>query len=355
MKKTVLLVLSALLFAGCSVKDQETEITVFHNPVPASYTGKVKRKIPNGEGSAQLEQNARVEGIFENGVLISGEAEQVPCDITYRDAVISGSYSGSVAEELPSGNGSFESEAFSYTGTWTAGQPDGTGTLSALQFSIDTPEGTLNGSYSGEVRMGLAEGNGTFVVQNDTLETELSGTFSNNRFDGLLTKTIRYPDTVKSYPVYYQNGTPVKSAAAMIAYLEGMRNDSYSLSEAQLSFISDHSALFEGTGTNAQLPDVRTDFDYESFTEHSEPSLILISNAEVRSVQRYKPYPDSDTVTSMIVHNPDGWYHLVFACSADAADKGDVMNFYALPLCRSTITAPEQDYPAIDAAGVMIN
>ena len=57
----------------------------------------------------------------------------------------------------------------------------------------------------------------------------------------------------------------------------------------------------------------------------------------------------------MIVQNPDGWYHLVFACSADAADKGDVMNFYALPLCRSTITAPEQDYPAIDAAGVAVN
>ena len=131
-----------------------------------------------------------------------------------------------------------------------------------------------------------------------------------------------------------------------------MRNESYCLSEAQLSFLSDHSALFEGTESQ-NLPEAGA-FDYEAFKETDTPSLILISNAAVRSVQRYKPYADSDTVTSMIVQNNEGWYHLVFAYAVESADTGDSVNLYALPLCRSTLTAPEQDYTAIDAAGAVV-
>ena len=352
MKKRILLFLSALLLAGCSVKDQETEITVFQNTVTSVYTGKVKQKVPNGEGTAILDTDASVSGTFENGIFLSGEASGVPYRVSYRDQKISGSYTGAVSEQLPSGNGEFTSDTYSYKGTWINGAPDGEGTLTASIFCIDTPSGILEGSYSGDVRNGLAEGNGTFTYQSDTDEIQLSGNFTNNRFDGLLTKTIHYPNTEKSYPVYYQNGSLLQSSAAMIAYLEGMRNESYCLSEAQLSFLSDHSALFEGTESQ-NLPEAGA-FDYEAFKETDTPSLILISNAVVRSVQRYKPYADSDTVTSMIVQNNEGWYHLVFAYAVESADTGDSVNIYALPLCRSTLTAPEQDYAAIDAAGAVV-
>ena len=353
MKKIVLLALAALVLTGCTVKEKETEITVFNNTVSAVYTGKVKRKVPEGEGSAYMDNDVSVEGLFENGTLVSGEASNVPYNITYNTQTISGTYTGEVAGQLPSGSGDFTSDMFSYSGTWIDGEPGGKGTVSAENFRMDTLSEVLEGSYSGEINQGLAEGHGTFTYTDGNHEIEMSGNFAGNKFDGLMVKTIRYPDTVKSFPVYYQKGWPLHTAVAMIAYLEGMRNESYCLSEAQSSFISEHSALFEGKDT--KLPeDYDHTFDYEAFSEEDEPSLVLIRNAVIRSVQRYKPYADSDTVTSMIVQNHDGWYHLVFPYAVDQADPDETADFYILPLCRSTLTAPEQDYPAIDAVGAMM-
>ncbi len=355
MKKIILFILPVFLLAGCTVREKETEVTVFNSTVVSIYTGKVKRKIPEGEGTALMENDAVAEGIFEKGVLISGEADNVPYSIAYNDQTISGIYTGNVSDQLPSGSGVFESDTYTYEGTWTNGTPDGSGTLTAEYFCIDTPSEVLEGSYSGDVNKGMAEGNGTFVYQTENDETEMTGTFAGNKFDGLLIKTIRYEDTVKSYPVYYRNGQPQHTAAAVIAYLEGMRNESYCLSEAQLDLIIDHSSLFEGTAVDSGITEeYNSSFDYEAFSEDSEPSLILINDAAVRSVQRYKPYTGSDTVTSMIVQNNDGWYHLVFAYSVDEVDQGSFVDICAMPLCRSTLTAPEQDYPAIDAAGAAV-
>jgi hypothetical protein len=351
MKKLLLLILPAVLLAGCSVKEQETEITVFGNPMTAVYTGKVKRKVPNKEGSAVLSDDAAVEGIFADGVFVSGTADEVPYSTTYNTQTITGTYSGEVAETLPSGSGSFESDTFKYEGTWTGGTPDGTGTMTADQFSVGTGDSAVAGSYSGGVNQGLADGTGTFTYQEGNNEIEMAGTFAKNQYDGLMTKTVRYPDTEKSWPVYYRNGTLQDSPAAMIAYLEGMRSESYCLKESQLSFINEHAALFEGNG---EAPETDTAFDYEAFTEDDAPSFLQISYASVKSVQRYIPYEGADTVTSLIVQNQDGWYHLFFAYPVEDISNGDTVTICALPLCRSTLTAPEEDYPAIDAAGAVL-
>ena len=351
MKRLLLLILPAVLLAGCSVKEQETEITVFGSPMTAVYTGKVKRKVPNKEGSAVISEDAAVEGIFADGVFVSGTADEVPYSTTYNTQAVTGTYSGEVAETLPSGSGSFESDTFRYEGTWTGGKPDGTGTIATDQFSIDSKDGALTGSYSGTVDKGLAEGTGTFTYKDGNNEIEMAGTFAKNQYEGLMTKTVRYPDTEKSWPVYYKNGTLQDSPAAMIAYLEGMRSESYCLKEAQLSFINEHAALFEGTGS---APETDPAFDYEGFADTDEPSFIKISYATVKSVQRYIPYEGADTVTSMIVQNQDGWYHLFFTYALEDVNNGDTVSICALPLCRSTLTAPEEDYPAIDAAGAVL-
>ena len=348
MKRVLILITAAFLLAGCTVKEKEKEITVFHNTVNSIYTGEVKRKLPSGEGSAQLENNASVSGTFEKGTWISGEAGNVPYAVTLKDQNISGTYTGEVQEELPGGNGRFESDAFTYEGSWQNGEMD-SGTVSAESFVIDTPYDPLEGRYSGEVKNGLAEGNGTFAWQEEEDEIQMEGSFLDNFFHGRLVKTIRHKDSERSYPVYYENGAPITNAVSLISYLEGMRKASYCLSEEQSSFIEDNLSLFEGQGTEP----VTSAFAYSSFTEDSAPAWIKIENAKIKSVQRYKPYEGADPVTSMIVENEDGYYHLFFAWSVDEADEGETIDIIALPLCRSTLTAPEQDYPAIDAAGAL--
>lgn len=355
MKKIILMILPVFLLAGCTVKEKEMEITVFRNVVSSVYTGEVKKKLPEGEGEAVLENDARVEGLFEQGALISGAASKVPYSTSLGEIQFDGIYSGDVSEQLPSGNGEFSSDDFTYKGTWISGQPTGQGTVSSERFIINTPEDVLEGSYIGDMNQGLAEGKGTFTYQSEEDEIRMEGSFAGGQFDGLLVKTITHNDRVRSYPVYYQNGAAVDSAASKIAYLQSMRNDPYCLSEAQWSCISDHSALFEGKGTEKDAEKFNSvSFDYKAFSETDEPAIMVIRNADVLSVQRYQPYPGSDPVTSMIVQNEDGHYHLIFAYSEEDADKGDKVDICALPLCRSTLTAPEQDYKAIDAAGAMV-
>ncbi|MBQ6451871.1 MAG: hypothetical protein IJJ29_08120, partial [Solobacterium sp.] len=253
MKKMILLILPVLLFTGCAVKEKEAEVTVFGNTVPAVYSGRVKKKLPNGEGTAILENDARAEGTFELGTYIAGKTDSVPYTITYMDQEISGTYTGEVSEQLPSGNGTFTADTLSYTGTWSAGAPAGTGTITASSFRIDTPAEVLEGSYTGDVQDTRAEGNGVFIYQSGNEEIQLEGGFTDNRFDGPMTKTVRYKDTVKTYPVYYRNGRLQETAVALIAYLEGMRNDSYCLNVEQLTFISDHSRQFEGKVKEEEL------------------------------------------------------------------------------------------------------
>ncbi len=355
MKKTILLIMPVLLLCGCKVKEKEKEITVFSDTVTSIYTGKVKRKMPGGEGSALMDNDSKVEGLFEKGIFISGQAESVPYSVTYGDRVFSGIYTGEVADRLPAGNGTFTSDAFLFDGIWNNGMPDGKGTVSAEHFRIDTSSGILEGSYSGDINKGKAEGNGTFIYQDGRNEIQMAGNFTGSQFDGLMVKTVRYRDTDKSYLVNYRNGKPQESAASMISYLEGMRKESYCLSEAQYKFISDHSSLFAGTGNDKDMAVKYNDsFHPETFRESDKPALIKINNAVIRSVERYKTYAGPETVTSMIVQNSDGYYHLFFAWSVVNADRGDIVNITALPLCRSTLTSPEQDYPAIEAAGAVM-
>lgn len=355
MKKLVPIVLSCIFLFGCSVSNQETEIIVFQNTVNATYSGRVKQKVPNGEGIALMEKDAKVEGTFEKGVFLSGNATNVSYQITYNNQSIDGLYSGTVENQLPTGNGTFQSDEFSYEGIWHDGNPDGTGTLVAKSFQIDTPNEAFIGNYEGEVNQYLAQGSGTFIYEKENEKIEIKGNFRDNMFDGLLMQTIHYPDTVKSYPVYYQKGWQLQNATSLIAYLEGMRNESYALSEAQSAFISQYDNLFEGKGKEKDFVDnYNQSFRFASFSNTDEPSFILIRNAQVMSIQRYKPYEDANTVTSMIVQNHEGWYHLVFAYSVEHCNQGETVDIYALPLCNTTLTAPEQDYPAIDAAGALV-
>ncbi|MBP3891964.1 MAG: hypothetical protein J6D29_07305 [Solobacterium sp.] len=354
MKKRIFLLTLVLFLTGCMVKEEAIDITVFHNTLASTYSGRVKQKLPNGNGQAILENNAMVEGEFEEGIFISGEASQVPYSLTNNTQTIKGAYTGNVSNQLPNGEGSFEADAFSYQGSFVDGAIE-KGTLSASSFHIDTPFEVLEGNYNGDVLKGLAEGNGTFTYQENNTPIEISGTFTNNMFDGLLTKTIHYSNATKSYPVYYQKGWQLQTAVSMIAYLEGMRNTSYRLSEAQSTFISEHAALFEGEKKELDSSDeVNSSFSYEQFNETDAPNFIRIQNATIKSIQRYQPYEEANTVTSMIVQNADGWYHLVFAYSVDEVHRDDYVDIYALPLCRSTLTAPEQDYPAIDAVGAFV-
>lgn len=355
MKKAVLLILPVLFLAGCTVKNKEMEITVFHTPMSAVYTGKVKRKLADGEGSARLENEAGVEGIFEKGTWISGEAEAVPYRVSYGDQTYSGSYTGSVSEEMPEGTGEFRSESFSYNGTWTNGAVDGTGTVSTPSFQMDTAEEVITGSYSGTIREGLAEGTGTFVYRDGEDEIQMEGSFVGNQYDGKLIRTIRTRGSERSYPVYYSKGSLLHTPASMIGYMEGMRQKSYCLNDDQLSFIENHEAMFDGSETvGKQSDEYDKAFAFGSFMDGSDPSLILIPDCLIQSIQRYKLREDTDPVTSMIVQNGDEWYHLVFAYSVDSAEQGDTVDVAAMPLCRTVLTAPEQDYPAIDAAGCAV-
>lgn len=352
MKQRLLILFLFLFLVGCSVKEEAYDITVFQKPVSSIYTGQVKQKLPHGNGFAKLDTDSTIEGTFEKGIFMSGNANHVAYSFSYQDYNANGYYTGEVLDQMPTGAGTFESDTFSYEGSWSNGNPDGIGKAKIDSFLIPSDTETLTGTYEGAIEDGKAQGDGIFTYQENESEIEMKGSFSQNQFHGSFLKTIHYPTTTRSYPVYYENGTLIQNPATMIAYLEGMRYESYCVSDTQFSFLLENTSIFEGSQQNSN--EINSSFDYTSFSEEDTPSLIRIENAEIKSIQRYKPYENADTVTSMIVSNVDGWYHLFFAYSVDTVDTGDVVDIIALPLCHRTLTSPEQDYPCIDGAGAYV-
>lgn len=94
------------------------------------------------------------------------EVKDMKHSISVNETTIGGTYSGTVLNELPEGEGTFissEAGVYEYIGGWTDGEMTGNGKLTANPFSITLNTGDKrNGEYSGDIVGGVPEGKGTF-------------------------------------------------------------------------------------------------------------------------------------------------------------------------------------------------
>ncbi|MGI6463807.1 MAG: hypothetical protein ACOX04_09380 [Candidatus Scatomorpha sp.] len=98
------------------------------------------------------------------------EVKDMAYSVTVNESAIEGSYSGTVLNELPEGEGTFissEPGVYEYTGAWAEGKISGKGNLKQGAYTVKFVDGTERvGEYEGETLNGLPEGQGVFHTQN---------------------------------------------------------------------------------------------------------------------------------------------------------------------------------------------
>ena len=169
-----ILLIACVLFAGCSgmsANKKQLSIRLLDETVSGSYTGTMKNKLPSGEGTFQSsDQKWAYTGSFREGTAEVKNGELIgafPLCVTVNGVEYSGTYSGEVQGNRITGSGKFSSsgDAFSYEGKWIAGSLSGAGNVTGLPHEITFQGRDIEGSYSGAVTDAVPDGNGTFVTE----------------------------------------------------------------------------------------------------------------------------------------------------------------------------------------------
>lgn len=243
-----ILTITLLLFTGCSErKDYPMTVSVLGHLEEGKYTGTVKKGLAEGAGhflsntsewdgtfsesvlkegtiikgtfelpigiekiSATIENgkmsDGSVKGVFstENGsyegcfdgkkIIGEGTADALVITLDLMGEHRVGIYTGPMLNGLPEGeNGSFKTTddlpEMTYEGGWKEGVFDGDGEITADQFEIAFSDAgrkvPKSGSFSGSVKNGVANGEGTFSAENaDGVKYTYNGNFNSGMFSG---------------------------------------------------------------------------------------------------------------------------------------------------------------------------
>lgn len=221
-----------------------------------------------------------------------------------------------------------------YTGDLKNGLADGVGS-----FVVDSDE-EITLSYKGEFSGGQINGEGVLKITIDSsTELRYEGTFVNGAIDGH-GSTIAISDgetLVRSGT--YTRGVYTPTVGEKYNYLGQM--DLYGvfgLSDSVISYIDAHPEYFP----QADKPDaeaaVLRDFEYRQFTKTRKQDTIGLIKLELYAAQVYEDEFEelNDTVTYLLAADADeNLYTLYFLNSVEIYD-GDVFTAYALPVATTS-------------------
>ena len=143
-----------------------------------------------------------------SGKPVSGS---IPLSLEFMGTTFSGTYTGECKNDIPEGNGTFVAEGekyYSYSGQWQNGQPCGCGKTdtNAVPLSVN---GTMKQAvYTGETTDGKFHGTGTIAVTENGREIyRYEGEWVNGQYEGKGTLQVAMPDCVAySYTGEWKNG-----------------------------------------------------------------------------------------------------------------------------------------------------
>lgn len=313
------------------------------NIISAMYEGQCLNGIPNGEGIAKgkiAESDFEYSGIFDAGKIGgNGEVINYPYTLSYDGENILGLYSGSLTDNLPSSEGTFNSIMtdiqFDYQGMWEKGKLSGEGTLSTNHYTIEFSTVVRTGHFEGSVNDGRASGEGVFTAQNDKGdEYTYTGMFENGTYNGYGEKIFVNNE---DYPVYkgtYTNGefTPTKSE--FLAYAGTMSFISFEVSEENLKFIDEHEELFL-TDDKSLLKELHHNeiTMNELYKKPKKYSEVIVSVSKCKVIQIMEEEVFGNTITWFLCN--DSNYNTVFVLANGElpnVNKNSRIRVYGLPI-----------------------
>lgn len=214
-----------------------------------AYTGALSSGMPDGEGTFTLPGGAAFTGTFSGGAAVSGSASGLPWTLSFGGSRYAGAYTGAMSSAGPDGRGRFDGISaaglrYSWDGGWSGGVPSGSGTLTD-EHCVTAVEGSETaGVYSGEGADGLPDGEGTFIAAGaDDVPFTYTGEWAAGRMNG--SGSLVYADENR----YDRTGTFTGGCytpdwiEALCAL--GTCEPAFTLTENQLAFLRETPDLWE--------------------------------------------------------------------------------------------------------------
>ena len=174
-KKIGIILLSTVfscVFTGCTqnVENHTVTISLAEEQISGSFTGVLENNQPMGHGIFSVGEGEiewSYEGEFNNGKISgTGTINNGPCTVKWQETAYQGTYSGTVSEGTPDGQGTFagrtEEQNWNYDGEFLNGTISGSGEFDSVPFDAELMDATYHGIYTGNVLDGKPEGSGVF-------------------------------------------------------------------------------------------------------------------------------------------------------------------------------------------------
>ncbi|PKM71497.1 MAG: hypothetical protein CVU91_13510 [Firmicutes bacterium HGW-Firmicutes-16] len=274
-------------------------------------------------------------------------AENKPYELTYQDVVYAGTYTGSIQDKLPNGEGTFTfddgTNVFTYTGTWSEGKMSGSGKLVDSQFLIKFTENDRTGKYEGDTINGVPTGNGSFTATNSEGQKYCyTGNFKDGTFNGQ--GELKYevePDYIQTGT--FTNGDYTPTPKETFMFLGQKKGAKFGMRQLSADFLDSNADIFVVNSAEGLDALVDTEYRHEAYTKSPDKfgdKLIKQTALRITQISEFSTY-NYDTVTFIIAGDVNyNYYYIYYIGSVDAYD-GDYISAYLLPL----------DYFAFDNVG----
>jgi hypothetical protein len=218
------------------------------------------------------------------------EVKDMAYSVTVNESAIEGSYSGTVLNELPEGEGTFissEPGVYEYTGAWAEGKISGKGNLKQGAYTVKMLDGTERvGEYEGETLNGLPEGQGVFHTQNlEGMKFYYEGEWKNGLWNGQ-GKTVHEDGQVKEGR--WENCEFTPTPLELFTFMYSFTNCSICANAQE--FINANEDLFYKDVADIPEELLDKDFEIEKFKEDPNSNIkgvVELNNLTLKQTYYY--------------------------------------------------------------------
>lgn len=273
----VLLMLSACSSGPKEVTGMAYTAEVCGESFTGTYSGTILDDLPNGAGTFTYEgskETLSYTGQWENGVITgTGELEYDGYVLEYNDTEYSGVYSGEAENGFPSGEGTYEGEKrdkyLVYEGGWKDGAFSGEGYLEANEYIVFMADDVKRtGEFEGEVLDGIPCGEASFTTQNGAGVTY---THKGQWTDGKCNGYGIRKFEDEDYRVMegnYNDGKYTPSTPEFFTYLGTKKSASFGPSAKAAQFLADYSQIFLTNSIEGTDLEIDKSFKFAEFTKN---------------------------------------------------------------------------------------
>lgn len=357
----ICIILLCISLCGCmgtkEVSNHECSVTILDHTFFGSYTGTIENKVPNGQGSFYFsdgKQYISYKGQWEDGTP-SGEGKLESSGLIVTIGNCAPSY------DMPAyfSTDNHKTSYLDYSGNWISGKLDGYGTVRTNLYTIKFYDGVIRtGEYMGEMLNGLADGEGSFTAKNsDGIFYTYSGEWKNGLFNGYGEQTYdsnEYYSRIGTFVDGKFTPSPLDFYISRGTYSER----TYTISDSAKDFLTNYPEIFINNEITSESIEYEDKFNYNAYAKNPDnygSKLLTLTSLRVVQIFEYD-FWDNKCTYIIATDGSQNVYCITFYGLLENIYENSYIKATVLPLDYYTYPNVSGTHIwAIACAGVKIN